>query len=167
MGLGTWEESTGRSVPRRSIMSVWSDKLIRTSWCPDTWFRVRGSGFRVQGPGCRVQGSGFRVQGSGSRVQGSGFKVQGSHLGESFDEGGLPHARRALQQDRLLQLHTTFSISEQLLCRYVKRFRGGLVFKAHRLVYHSILGSRVEVDLQPAHDPEEVLRGRRRRERER
>ena len=25
----------------------------------------------------------------------------------------------------------------------MKRFRGGLVFKAHRLVYHSTLGSRV------------------------
>jgi len=25
----------------------------------------------------------------------------------------------------------------------VNRFRGGLVFKAHRLVYHSTLGSRV------------------------
>ena len=30
-----------------------------------------------------------------------------------------------------------------LLNRNVKRFRGGLVLKAHRLVYHSILGSRV------------------------
>jgi len=28
-------------------------------------------------------------------------------------------------------------------CRNVKRFRGGLVLKAHRLVYHSTLGSRV------------------------
>jgi len=28
-------------------------------------------------------------------------------------------------------------------CYYVKRFRGGLVFKAHRLVYHSTLGLRV------------------------
>jgi hypothetical protein len=27
--------------------------------------------------------------------------------------------------------------------RNVKRFRGGLVFKAHRLVYHSTLGLRV------------------------
>jgi len=27
--------------------------------------------------------------------------------------------------------------------RNVKRFRGGLVFKAHRLMYHSTLGSRV------------------------
>ena len=27
--------------------------------------------------------------------------------------------------------------------RNVKRFRGGLVFKAHRLVYHSTLGWRI------------------------
>ena len=32
---------------------------------------------------------------------------------------------------------------EQLLRRNVKPFRGGLVFKAHRLVYHSTLGLRV------------------------
>jgi len=32
----------------------------------------------------------------------------------------------------------------------MQRFRGGLVFKAHRLVYHSTLGSRV------------IKRGRRR-----
>jgi len=31
----------------------------------------------------------------------------------------------------------------QLLRRNVKRFRGGLAFKAHRLVYHSTLGWRV------------------------
>ena len=35
------------------------------------------------------------------------------------------------------------SMSEQLLRRIVKRFRGGRVFKARRLVYHSTLGSRV------------------------
>jgi len=29
------------------------------------------------------------------------------------------------------------------LGRNVTRFRGGLVFKAHRLLYHSTLGSRV------------------------
>ena len=33
-----------------------------------------------------------------------------------------------------------FSIQEQLIRRNVKRFRGGLVFKAHRLLYHSTLG---------------------------
>ena len=32
---------------------------------------------------------------------------------------------------------------DKLLRRNVKRFRGGLVFKAHRLWYHSTLGSRV------------------------
>jgi len=32
---------------------------------------------------------------------------------------------------------------EQLLHRNVKRFRGRLVFKAHRLLYHSTLGLRV------------------------
>ena len=32
---------------------------------------------------------------------------------------------------------------KQVLRRKVKRFRGGLVFKAHRLVYHSTLGWRV------------------------
>ena len=36
-----------------------------------------------------------------------------------------------------------FSIQEHLLRRGVKHFRGGLVFKAHRLVHHSILGWRV------------------------
>jgi len=36
-----------------------------------------------------------------------------------------------------------FSIEEQLLHRNVKRFRGGLVFEAHRLLYHSTLGLRV------------------------
>jgi len=32
---------------------------------------------------------------------------------------------------------------EQLMHRNVQRFRGGLVFKAHRLWYHSTLGVRV------------------------
>ena len=36
-----------------------------------------------------------------------------------------------------------FSVSEQLLRRIVKRFRGALVSKAHELLYHSTLGSRV------------------------
>jgi len=35
----------------------------------------------------------------------------------------------------------TYSL--QLLRRNVMRFRGGLVFKAHRLLYHSTLGWRV------------------------
>ena len=35
------------------------------------------------------------------------------------------------------------TFEEQLLHRNVQRFRGGLVFKAHRLLYHSTLGLRV------------------------
>jgi len=34
-------------------------------------------------------------------------------------------------------------LARELLHRNVQRFRGGLVVKAHRLVYHSTLGSRV------------------------
>ena len=37
-----------------------------------------------------------------------------------------------------------FSVSEQILRTSLKRFRGGLVFRAHRLLYHSTLGSRVK-----------------------
>ena len=49
----------------------------------------------------------------------------------------------------LTVLHVAYSFDsgwglyEQLLQRYVKWFRGGLVFKAHRLLYHSTLGARV------------------------
>ena len=43
----------------------------------------------------------------------------------------------------MLVLPYMFSIQEQLLSRNVERFRGGLVFKAHKFSYHSTLGSRV------------------------
>ena len=36
-----------------------------------------------------------------------------------------------------------FSIEAHPLRRNVKRFRAGLVLKAHRLLHHSTLGSRV------------------------
>jgi hypothetical protein len=35
------------------------------------------------------------------------------------------------------------AVEEQLQARNMKWFRGGLVFQAHRLVFHSTLGSRV------------------------
>jgi len=41
------------------------------------------------------------------------------------------------------RLPSVASGQEQLLRRNVKRFRGGLVFEAHRLLYHSTLGLRV------------------------
>ena len=38
---------------------------------------------------------------------------------------------------------TKFSIQDQLFRRNVKQLRGGLVSKAHRLLFHSTLGSRI------------------------
>ena len=43
----------------------------------------------------------------------------------------------------VLNSRKTLDPEEQLLYRIVQRFRGGLVFKAHRLLYHSTLGLRV------------------------
>jgi hypothetical protein len=57
------------------------------------------------------------------------------------------------------EYHLLFAIKEQLLRRNVKRFRGGLVCKAHRRLYHSNLGSRVrqekEEDTEPLRASEE------------
>jgi len=43
----------------------------------------------------------------------------------------------------LLPLVQALGKAHRLLDINVQRFRGGLVFKAHRLVYHSTLGLRV------------------------
>jgi len=44
---------------------------------------------------------------------------------------------------RALALSLTFEFRILVLHRNLQRFRGGLVFKAHRLLYHSTLGLRV------------------------
>ena len=44
---------------------------------------------------------------------------------------------------RIRELSAEGCVDESALGRNVKWFRGGLVFKAHRLLYHSTLGSRV------------------------
>jgi len=45
--------------------------------------------------------------------------------------------------DKSKSTPSSLACALQLLSRNVKRFRGGLVFKAHRLLYHSTLGLRV------------------------
>jgi hypothetical protein len=50
---------------------------------------------------------------------------------------GAPHRLQRLPNQRRV-----FSIKEQLLRRNAKLLRGGIVFKAHRLLYHSTLGWR-------------------------
>jgi len=66
--------------------------------------------------------------------------------------GRQPHAattvlarlgRKGLVCEHLQFLVPRTCIVEQLFHRNVKRFRGGLVVKAHRWLYHSTLGSRV------------------------
>ena len=68
-------------------------------------------------------------------------RIAGGHVGDLHSrrvgEGADGRARR-LQRQRVFPA----LISEQLIRRIVKRFRGGLVFKAHSLLYHSTLGLR-------------------------
>jgi len=71
----------------------------------------------VYGLWFRVQGLGSGVWGLGFRVSGFGFRVSGFGFwvsGFGFRDGTS-----------------------------LRRFRGGLALKAHRLVYHSTLGKRV------------------------
>ena len=58
-------------------------------------------------------------------------------------EGYLKQSSRALPDWPDSGRSGQFSIEEQLLLINVKRFRGALVFKAHRLLYHLILDLRV------------------------
>jgi len=66
----------------------------------------------------------------------SGFAAAGQRQGPT---GLRPHIRCQTR----LPLLTLWCNTCRLLRRNVKRFQGGLVFKAHRLVCHSTLGSRV------------------------
>ena len=64
----------------------------------------------------------------------------------AFPAGVLPDPEavaRKLPATVELYSPLQFSIQEHALRRNVKRFRGGLALKAHRLLIHSTLGSRV------------------------
>ena len=63
-------------------------------------------------------------------------RTYGAKTGLTPPRGGLRPCAAAPSSTALNE------IREQLLYRNVKRFRGGLVLKAHRLLYHSTLGSR-------------------------
>ena len=73
-----------------------------------------------------------------------GIGTEGIHGGPTFAHrvcATTAHSGEFLEWElyRAVQL----SSSEQPLSRNVERFRGGLVFKAHRLLYHSTLSLRV------------------------
>jgi len=64
-----------------------------------------------------------------------------SHLVPDSDRH-VPPLGAFPEQPTLRPVHATAS-EHQGKNSHVKRFRGGLVFKAHRLLYHSTLGLRV------------------------
>ena len=63
-----------------------------------------------------------------------------AQLRQSRQRGALHGERHAVL---LPKRSKPFTVNVTLLCRNVKRFRGGLTFQAHRLVYESTLGWRV------------------------
>ena len=74
-----------------------------------------------------------------------------AHIRQSGSDSGLGSQEKvrelsvgvtsSLGSGRVLSVQ--LSIQEHLVDRVVNRFQGGLVFQAHRLLYHSTLGSRV------------------------
>jgi len=83
-------------------------------------FFLRHSDLTGCGLGCNFSGSGFWVLGFGIRISKADTQLR---MGDN---------NPAVRED-----------SQPEESRLVNRFRGGLVFKAHRLVYHSTLGWRV------------------------
>jgi len=62
-----------------------------------------------------------------------------AHVRQSRPDSSLGFHRKVLNAFNVIPA----SLGRGCCCRNVKRFRGGLVFKAHKLVYHSTLGLRV------------------------
>jgi len=89
--------------------------------------------------GLGFEGSGYRVQGSG--VEESYLRLIDSCITQLKAQG--PTAPSSATRRSRCTPRARVAARGASLRRNVKRFRGGLVFKAHRLVYHSTLGLRV------------------------
>ena len=115
----------------------------------DFGFRVSGRGIRVSGLGIRVSGRGVQVSGLGSRCSGLGVRVScfgsrvwcfespvsGSGLG--FLILGVPKvAAGAPASSGIIQAADGLVVVLVRLA-FLLWYRGGLVFEAHRLMYHS------------------------------
>jgi len=116
-------------------------------------FGVRsGLGIRVQGVELRIQGLGFRLVFKAHRlwhhstlgliVIKKKFRV---HTDETHDELGAPLCGRPFENVRIRHLLAVwgYGLGVGVLLINVRRFREGLVFEDHRLLYHSTLGVRV------------------------
>ena len=82
---------------------------------------------------------GFRVWGLGLLGEGLWLRALGF---TSFGVWGCLGELLATQVDNRVHLRTVLNL-KTTICRNVKRFRGGLLFKAHRRLYHSTLRLRV------------------------
>ena len=93
-------------------------------------FRVQGFGFMVYGLWFMVYGLWFMVYGLWFMVYGLWFMVEASGVGCTSNtayRGTLPRRRAP----------------PRATTGRMRRFRGWLVFEAHRLLFHSTLGLRV------------------------
>jgi len=86
-----------------------------------------------------VQGSGFGSTGYGCRFGVLGFG--GWCLG--FGVWGFWSIAKHYVDSRALNVFVERFRGHRAELKVLKRFRGGLVFKAHRLLYHTALGLRV------------------------
>ena len=93
---------------------------------------------------CPITFSERFIQGLRMVFQGLGFKVV-------IDTGGVPREKQMLKGHTYPESYITkytsirrkYESPAKLATCFWRRFRGGLVFKAHRLLYHSTLDLRV------------------------
>ena len=74
---------------------------------------------------------------------GLGFQVKFLTIFELFPLCSEADWRTGLESVGAVRIQLSARFQEQLLSRNVKQFPGRLVFKAHRLLFHSFLGSRM------------------------
>ena len=91
--------------------------------------------FRLDGSRLRGQGVGFRV------VQGSGFRVVEKSGCTRAERTSGVRARKYASDFAEYACHPS-QFKKNCFSTNAQWFRGGLEFKAHRLVYHSPYGSR-------------------------
>ena len=122
-------------------------------WC--LGFGVWGLGSGVWGLGLGIWGLGIGVLGLGFGVGGLGFGVWGLGLvflfsffesrvwDLGFEVWSLDSYSLLFVFPRSAAKGAGVSIEEEKHRRNIQRFRGGLVFQDHRLLYHLTLGPRV------------------------
>ena len=106
-------------------------------------FRASGFGFWVSGLGFRVSGFGFRVSGFGLWVY---CMTDAGSVVSTTAIPTLPEKCDSAYENSFISPVTNcegLSIQDQVLHKKMQRFRGRLVFEAHKLLHHSTLGVRV------------------------